>query len=207
MLPESSEKKVGLLILISLGDRSELGLGGGLGNGEVADGLLTSSGGGESLGGSVIDESLLGLSFAPGEENEFVLVAVKSIHVQLELVFAGRLATVVNRDSDLVGESGTEASHFQFREGEASAIADLTGVLTGLRGHNRAERFNGSGEHFGRLSLSKSVAFALQGCLIEVGVDESSALPVLAKMYVRDLVVVLGHWRFIYSIIKKTLRN
>ena len=47
------------------------------------------------------------------------------------------------------------------------------------------------------------MALVLASSLVEVSVDKSPALPVFTEMYVRNHVVVLGHWRFIYSIINK----
>jgi len=207
MSARSSEHAVDLLVLVLLSDSGEYGLSRLGGEGKVAGSLYGSRGASELGGSGVSDLTLLWLAFTAGEDDEFVLVAVKSIHVQLELMFAGVIASVVNRDSNGGGEASAELGQREFLKSEALAVANLTSVLAGRCRDDGSELFDGPGEHLGGLSLPEGVTFLLASSLVKVSVDESPALPVLAEMLVRDLIVVLGHWQFIYSIINKTLRK
>ena len=100
-LPESL---VTFLCLVSLDNGGENGLVADNGEGEVTDGLGLCCGVLELSLGRVVDKSLLWLALTSGEENELVLVAVKSIHVQLELMLTGVVTPVVNSDADGVAE-------------------------------------------------------------------------------------------------------
>ena len=204
---ESSEVVVDSVVFVSLSDGLKHGFGGDGGSGEVSSGLGL---GGDALeGGSlrISDKSLLWLGLTAGEEDELFLVAVKSIHVHLELVLAGVGAAVVNRDSDGLGESGAQLGGGQLLEGETTSVADLSGVLPGGGRDDGAELLEGAREGSCGLGLTELMTLVLARGLVEVGVDESSDLPVFAEMDVRNNVVVLGHWRFIYSIINKRYEN
>lgn len=132
----SPEGSVDLGVFKLCSDSSELGLLGRTSDREVTNSLLGGTRGLEYCGSSVVDEALLWLVLSSGEENELVLVAVKSIHVHLELMFASVGAAVINRDADGASESGAELSVGKFLKSEAPSIADLTGVLAGGRGNN-----------------------------------------------------------------------
>merc|ERR1740115_150788 len=66
-----------------------------------------------------------------GEEDELFLVAVKSIHVHLELMFAGVGTAMVNRNTDSLCEPSAQLGGVQLLESETTSIANLTGVLPG----------------------------------------------------------------------------
>jgi len=119
--------------LVSLDNGCENGLVGDNGEREVTDGLGLSCGVLELSLGRVVDFTLLWLALTFGEENELVLVAVKSIHVQLELMFTGVVTSVINSNSDGVAEFGAQFGGSKFLESEASSVANLTGVLAGSR--------------------------------------------------------------------------
>ena len=102
------EGLVAFLSLVSLDNGGENGLVADSGEGEVTDGLGLGRGVLELSLGRVVDLSLLWLTVTSGEKNEFVLVAVKSIHVQLELMLTGVVTPVVNSDADGVGELGAQ---------------------------------------------------------------------------------------------------
>ena len=145
----------------------------------------------ELLSCRVVDLALLRLVLASGEQNQLALIGVKSGDVQLELLLAGAGSSVINGDSDSLGKGGGELGTLEFSEGEAAAVAHLTGVLAGGLGDNRTECLGGSGEDAGSLSNSILVSLDLLCRLVEVSF--SSALPVFAKMDVDDHVVVLNH--------------
>jgi hypothetical protein len=171
------------------GDGSELGTGGSCGDGGVTVGLRAVLGG---LGvNGVGNESLLGLGLSSGEEDQFLLVHVKSINVPCELFLAGVGSAVIDRDSNGTGESGGELGLLEFSKGEATTVSDLTGVLSSLAGDNGAEGLGRTGVVSGSASLSTLSSSEFLGGLVEVSVG--SSLPVLAEMDVGNRVVVLDH--------------
>jgi hypothetical protein len=78
---ESSEVTVDMVVSVGLGDGLEHLGGGDGGLGEVSDSLGVGLGAHEGSGLRIGDQSLLWLGLTAGEENELLLVAVKSIHV------------------------------------------------------------------------------------------------------------------------------
>jgi len=181
-----------LLLLVGLGNRGKFDLGSLADDGQGDTGDLGGGGGGfELLSGGVVDFTLLGLVFTSGEEDKLALVGVKSGDVQLELLLAGAGSSVINGDSDSLGKGGGELGTLEFSEGEAAAVAHLTGVLAGGLGDNWTECLGGSGEDAGSLSNSILVSLDLLSRLVEMSLG--SHLPVLAEMDVDDNVVVLDH--------------
>jgi len=171
------------------GDGSKLSGGGSGGDGSVTVGLRAVGG---LLGvNRVGNESLLGLGLSSGEEDQFLLVHVKSINVPCELLLAGVGSAVIDRDSNGTGELGGELSLLEFSKGESTSVSDLTGVLTGLAGDNGAESLGRTGVVLGSGSLSALSSSEFLGGLVEVSVG--SSLPVLAEMDVGNRVVVLDH--------------
>jgi len=164
------------------------------GGGEGDDGNVTGVLGSVLHGGGVDgvgDESLLGGTGTAGEEDQFLLVHVKSIHVPCELLLAGVGSAVIDRDSNRAGKCGGELGSLDLGEGETTSVSDLTGVLASLAGHNGAEGLSGSGESVLSSSISTVSASELLGSLVEVSVG--SSLPVLTEMDVGNRVVVLDH--------------
>jgi len=171
------------------GDGSKLSGGGSGGDGSVTVGLRAVGG---LLGvNRVGNESLLGLGLSSGEEDQFLLVHVKSINVPCELFLAGVGSAVIDRDSNRAGKCGGELGSLDLGEGETTSVSDLTGVLASLAGHNGAEGLSGSGESVLSGSISTVSASELLGSLVEVSVG--SSLPVLTEMDVGNRVVVLDH--------------
>lgn len=189
---DGSESVENLLLLVGLGNRGKFDLGSLADDGQRDTGDLGGGGGGfELLSGGVVDFTLLGLVFTSGEEDKLALVGVKSCDVQLELLLAGAGSSVINGDSDSLGKGGGELGTLEFSEGEAAAVAHLTGVLAGGLGDNGTECLGGSGEDAGSLSNSILVSLDLLSRLVEMSLG--SHLPVLAEMDVDDNVVVLDH--------------
>ena len=189
---DGSESVENLLLLVGLGNRGKFDLGSLADDGQRDTGDLGGGGGGfELLSGGVVDFTLLGLVFTSGEEDKLALVGVKSGDVQLELLLAGAGSSVINGDSDSLGKGGGELGTLEFSEGEAAAVAHLTGVLAGGLGDNGTECLGGSGEDAGSLSNSILVSLDLLSRLVEMSLG--SHLPVLAEMDVDDNVVVLDH--------------
>ena len=189
---DGSESVENLLLLVGLGNRGKFDLGSLADDGQGDTGDLGGGGGGfELFSGGVVDFTLLGLVFTSGEEDKLALVGVKSGDVQLELLLAGAGSSVINGDSDSLGKGGGELGTLEFSEGEAAAVAHLTGVLAGGLGDNRTECLGGSGEDAGSLSNSILVSLDLLSRLVEMSLG--SHLPVLAEMDVDDNVVVLDH--------------
>lgn len=150
---ESSEVAEDFVVSVLLGDGSELGSFRGSGDGEVASGLSLGSDALERGSLRIVNLSLLWRAFTTGEEDELFLVAVKSIHVHLELMLAGVGTAVVNGNADGLGESSRQLSLLQLLEGEATSVANLTGVLPGGGRHDGAEVLGGTGEGGGGLDL------------------------------------------------------
>jgi len=161
----------------------------------LSDDLIGGGGGLDLLSGRVVDQTLLGLAFTLGEEDEFGFVRVESLSVELELLLACGSASVVNGDAHSSCESSAKFSSFQLSESESAAVPDLTSILASHRRDDRSELLNGSGEHFFSLPFSALMSSKLLCWLIEVSCDsvDTTVLPVLAQMDVWDDVVVLGH--------------
>lgn len=137
---DGSESVENLGLLILLLDGGELDLLNLADERESDAGNLGGGGSGlELLSGGVVDKTLLRLVLASGEDDELALVGVKSGDVQLELLLAGGGSSVINGDSDGSGKGGGETGTLEFNEGETSAVAHLTGVLTGGLGDDRTE--------------------------------------------------------------------
>ena len=146
----------------------------------------------ESIGGGVINETLLRLISAAGEEDELAQVGLKSVDVHIKLLLAGAGSSVIYGNSDASGVSGTELDGFQFLESETTAKTHLTGILASSLGNNRTERVDGSWESASGLVLSDLMSLRFLGGLVEVSLNTNS-FPVLAKMHVDNHVVMLDH--------------
>lgn len=177
------------VLLGSLGDGTELDLGllvlDGHGVTLDLDGLL------ELLGGGVGDETLLGLVLTAGEHNKLALVGVETGNVHLVLLLAGAGSSVIDGDANGAGDGGGDLGSLQLLQGEATAVADLTGVLAGGLGHDGSEALGRAGEDARSLCDSILVSLDLLSGLVEVGLGP--LLPVLAQMHVDDHVVMLDH--------------
>jgi hypothetical protein len=171
----------GVLDLVNLADEGE----------SVAGDLGGGSSGFELLGGGVVDKTLLRLVLASGEDDKLALVGVNPGDVQLELLLTGGGSSVINGDSNGSGESGGETGSLEFNESETSAVANLTGILTGGLGDDRTETLGGSGEDASSFSNSILVSLDLLSRLVEMSLG--SHRPVLAEMDVDDNVVMLDH--------------
>jgi hypothetical protein len=183
---------VDLGLLVFLGDGGVLDGLDGLGEGHDTAGNLVGSGGGlEQLSGGVADLTLLGLVVTAGEEDKLALVLGETGGVNLELLFAGGSAAVVNGDSNGASELGGDASLLEFSKSEAATETDLTGVLAGSGRDDGTEVLNGTGELSSGLFLSLLASNTLLRGLVEVSLDTVD--PVLAKVNFRDSVVMLDH--------------
>ena len=98
---------------------------------------------------------------------------------------------MVNCDSNGAGEGSRKTGSLEFVKSESTSVANLASVLAGGGGHDWAELLDGSWTHGLALGISALSSSQLGGWLIEVAF--CSALPVLAKMNVRNDVVVLDH--------------
>lgn len=108
---EMSKSSVSVLRFVVSGDSGEFVVVDGSGALEDGAGNLVGSGSRlELLGSSIVDETLLGLVLTSGEKNKLGLVGVKSLGVQLKLLFTRVSSSVINGDSDSTGEIGSEAS-------------------------------------------------------------------------------------------------
>lgn len=188
----TSESNENFSVLVLLGDLSELDSFNLLGNGQsVASYLMSSCSRFELLGGSVVDQTLLGFVFASWEQDKLALVGVESSDVQLELLLTGARSSVINGNSDASGESSCQTGVFDFRKGEAATVANFTSILASGRRDDWTEALGWSGEDAGGLCNSILVSLDLLSWLIEVCFG--SSLPVLAKVDIDDHVVVLDH--------------
>lgn len=180
------------LLLVLFGDGTEFNssLLALEGHGDAGD-LVGGGGTLELLSGGVVDETLLGLVLTAGEHNKLGLVGVQSRDVHLELLLAGAGSSVIDGDADGACESGGKLGSLQLLEGEATAVADLTGVLAGGLGHDGSEALGGAGEDARCLCDSILVSLDLLSGLVEVSLG--SLLPVLSQMHVDDHVVMLDH--------------
>lgn len=166
---DGSESVENLGLLILLLDGGELDL---VNLADEREGDASNLGGGgsglELLGGGVVDFTLLRLVLASGEDDELALVGVKSGDVQLELLLTGGGSSVINGDSNGLGEGGGETGSLEFNESETSSVADLTGVLAGGLGNDRTESLGGSGEDASSFSNSILVSLDLLSRLVEM---------------------------------------
>jgi len=184
-----SELEESAALLHVSGDGHEFGLGSGSNDSSVTVSLRAVLGSG-GVGG-IVDLSLLGLGLTAGEEDQFLLVHVKSIHVPSELLSGSVGSAVIDRDSNGTGKSGSELGSGEFSKGEATTVSDLTGVLACLGRNNGAESLRRTGVVLGGVSVSTLTSSKLLSGLVKVSVG--SSLPVLAEMDVGNRVVVLDH--------------
>lgn len=122
---ELSELSEDLHVSLLLGDllRSNVELSSGLGEDVLGGVLLGRVGGGDLVGGGVVDLSLLGLVSASWEQNQLALVTLKSLGVKLESLLGDGVASVVDGDADGLGEGGAQLGLSQLSEGEASSVS------------------------------------------------------------------------------------
>lgn len=175
---ESPEVTVDLVLFVLLGDGSEDGSGVGARDGRVSNGLGLGSDALEGGSLRIADLFLLGRAVTTGEEDELFLVAVKSIHVHLELMFAGVGTAMVNRNTDSLCEPSAQLGGVQLLESETTSIANLTGVLPGSGRHDGSQLLNWTGESGSGLGLAKLMSLLLASRLVKVGMDKSTLLPV-----------------------------
>lgn len=157
----------------------------------VASNLGGRSSGLELLSGGVVDETLLWLVLASGEDDELALVGVQSGNVHLQLLLGGAGAAVINGDSNSACNLCVQAGASEFSERETAAVANLASVLTSGLGNDGTKSFSGSGEDASCLSDSILVSLDLLRRLVEVGFG--ALLPVFTEVDVNDHVVVLDH--------------
>jgi len=189
---EGSKSSVSVLRLVVSGNSGKLIFVDGSFALEDGAGNLVGSGSGlELLSSSIVDETLLGLVLTSGEENKLGLVGVKSLGVQLELLFTRVSSSVINGDSNSACEIGVKTSGGELSQSEASSVSNLTSIPLSGRRNDGAELLGGSRESTSGLGNSVLVAFSLLGSLVEVSF--CSARPVLAEMDVGNHVVVLDH--------------
>ena len=99
---------------------------------------------------------------------------------------------MIDGDSDLSSVDFGHTSGLDLLKGEATAEADLTGILAGGLRDNWAEGVGWPWENTGGLSFSNLVSLGLLGWLVIVAFNTVS-LPVLAKMHVDNHIVMLDH--------------
>ena len=129
--PGFSVLRMGIDLLHVGSDGLVLVLRGGSGSWENLSGdLVGGIGRGDLLGGSVVDQTLLGLALLSWEEDKLGFVRVESLNVELELLLASGGSSVIDRDADSSGEFLAEASALKLGEGEAASISDLACVAT-----------------------------------------------------------------------------
>lgn len=125
----TSESNEDLSVLVLLSDLSELDSINLLGNRQgVASYLMSSCSGFKLLGGSVVDQTLLGFVFASWEQDKLALVGVESGNVQLELLLTGARSSVINGNSNASGKSSSQTGVFDFGKGEAATVANFTSI-------------------------------------------------------------------------------
>ena len=84
------------------------------------------------LGGGVVDLTLLDLTLVMWEEDELGLIISQSLHVGVLHILGFVVSSVVNGDSDGLGEGWGEFGQLKLLKGESSAELNLTSVLSSL---------------------------------------------------------------------------
>ena len=75
------------------------------------------------IGGGVRDIALLWLVCSSWEEDQVVLVAFKPLNIQLKSLLGEIVSSVVNSNTDGLGELGADLGLLEFLETEASSIS------------------------------------------------------------------------------------
>ena len=143
------------------------------------------------LGGGVVDFSLLDLTLVLWEKDELGLVVGQSLDVGVLHVLGFVVSSMVNADSDGLGEGWGKFSQLEFFERESSSELDLSSVLSSL-GLNQWSQlgdwsWEGGLSFLGSLVSSKSLMCGL----VEVALD--SSLPMLSQMRALKDIIVFYH--------------
>jgi len=187
-----SELEIGLLSLHVLGDSNLLSLG--LVNGWegehsahlVLRGLLN------LLLSGIWDFTLLQLSFVLWEKNEFSFVVGQSFNVSILHVSVFVVSSVVNGDSNSLGEGWSKFGILKFSEREASSELDLTGIFLSHSENEWSKLANWSWE----AGSSFFGSFVSSDLLVSFLVEEASndsLVPMLSQMRALNDIIVFYH--------------
>ena len=148
-------------------------------------------GGFNLLGGGVVDLSLLDLTLMSWEKDELSLIVGQSLHVGVLHVSGFVVSSMVDADSDGLGEGWGEFSQLKLFEGEASAELDLSSVLSGLSVDQWSQLGNWSWE----CSLGFLGSLVSSNSLVCGFVEEAlnSSLPMLSQMRALKDIIVFYH--------------
>lgn len=143
------------------------------------------------LGGGVVDFSLLDLTLVLREEDELGLVVGQSLDVGVLHILGLVVSSMVNADSDGLGEGWGELSQLEFFERESSSELNLSSVLSSLSLNQWSQlgdwSWEGSLSFLGSLVSSNSLVCGL----VEEALD--SSLPMLSQMRALKDVIVFYH--------------
>ena len=173
-----------------LGQRLNLASLGDLWKGEHTGGSVLGSGF-NLLGGGVVDLSLLDLTLVEWEEDELGLIISQSLHIGVLHILGLVVSSVVDGDSDSLGESWGELSDLELLKSEASAELNLTRVFSSLSLNQWSQLGEWSWE-LGFSFLSSVIgSYLLVGAFVEEALD--SSLPMLSQMRALKDVIVFYH--------------
>lgn len=143
------------------------------------------------LGGGVVDLSLLNLTLVSWEEDELGLIIVQSLDVGVLKIGRFVVSSVVNADSDGLGESWGDLGKLKLLKGEASSELNLSAVLSGLTVNQWSKLGNWSWES----GLSFFSSLVSSDGLVSRFVEEAlnSSLPVLSQMRALKDIIVFYH--------------
>ena len=152
---------------------------------------LLGGGGLELLGSGVVDFSLLVNTFSSWEKNQLGLVFIKSCNIPLLLLHVFGLSSMINCNSNGLGEFGRDGCSLELLMGESSSVSNLGIVLSGASLDERSQLLQWSWENRGCFLGSSSSSDFLVSNLVKI--DPDSSLPVLSQVRTSEHVVVLDH--------------
>ena len=136
--------------------------------------------------------TLLGLLRVAGEDDEFRLVCLEALHVQLLTLLAQIPPAVVDNNADTTRLLPSDTCLLKLGKGESTALTDLRVVADSLCTDGWAEELEGTDTEGSSLGLAGLTATKFASRLVEPGAD--TALPVLAEVVcVEDVVVLETH--------------
>jgi len=127
------------------------------------------------------------------EDDQFRLVRLEALRVELQRLSAAVAAAVVNSDANGARLLAVDSGLLELSEGEAAALAHLVVIFDRGRVHHRPQQAGSRARrHGGRLGLPRQTAAVLARGLVEPRAD-MVLLAHLVEVLVWDLVVVLHH--------------
>jgi hypothetical protein len=143
------------------------------------------------LGGGVVDLTLLDLTSVEWEKDELGLIVGQSLHIGVLHILRLVVSSVVDGDSDSLGEGWGKFSQLELLKSEAFAELNLTLVFSSLSLNQWSQLGEWSWEDGLGFSGSVIGSYLLVGDLVEIAFNSSG--PMLSQMRALKDIIVFYH--------------